>query len=137
MKCNDHGLSEVTAHAKAEETPRDTPGQSMPVGSPTPEESGASTSTATPTKPRPARPAPAPMPQWQVLLHNDDVNSMDYVVAVLERVGRLLRPAATRCMMDAHMRGVGIVLTTHRERAEFIAEQFRSMRLVVTIEPVR
>lgn len=98
---------------------------------------GPSTSTATPTKPRPARPTPTPLPRWQVLLHNDDVNSMDYVVEVLERIGRLLRPAATRCMMEAHLRGVGIVVTTHRERAEFLADQFRSLRLVVTIEPVR
>ncbi|MFO0828069.1 MAG: ATP-dependent Clp protease adaptor ClpS [Phycisphaerales bacterium] len=87
-------------------------------------------------KPRPARPIPEPLPPWRVLLHNDDVNDADYVVAVLERVARLLRPAATRCMMAAHTRGVGTVLTTHRERAELLAEQFASCGLTVTIEPM-
>lgn len=62
---------------------------------------------------------------------------MDYVVETIVRVVRLNRPSATRCMMEAHRKGLGQVVATHRERAEFIAEQLRSMRLVVTIEPVR
>lgn len=96
-----------------------------------------STATSTATKPAPVRPKPESLPLWRVLLHNDDHNDMDHVVESIVRVARLNRPSATRCMMEAHRKGLGQVVTTHRERAEFLAEQLRSLRLVVTIEPVR
>ena len=99
--------------------------------------SSSSVSTSAPPRPLPVRPVPKQLPPWQVLLHNDDVNEVDYVVNVLERIARLQRPAATRCMVEAHRRGLSLVTTTHRERAELLAEQFRSCRLTVTIEPVR
>jgi ATP-dependent Clp protease adapter protein ClpS len=70
-----------------------------------------------------------------VLLHNDDVNEMGYVVDTVSRIARLNLPAATRCMVEAHRKGVSLVTLTHRERAEFLEEQFRSCRLIVTIEP--
>jgi len=38
-------------------------------------------------------------------------------------------------MVEAHRKGVSLVTVTHRERAEFLEEQFRSCRLIVTIEP--
>lgn len=97
--------------------------------------SGGATSAA--VRPSPVRPKPDILPPWRVLLHNDDRNDMDYVVETIVRVVRLNRPSATRCMMEAHRKGCGQLVATHRERAEFIAEQLRSMRLVVTIEPVR
>ena len=89
------------------------------------------------TKPAPARPAPKPtvQPGWKVLLHNDDVNDMGYVVETVSRVARMNIPAATRCMVEAHRKGVSLVTVTHRERAEFLEEQLRSCRLTVTIEP--
>jgi ATP-dependent Clp protease adapter protein ClpS len=83
----------------------------------------------TPVKPEPLRP-------WRVLLHNDDRNDMDYVVETIVKIVRINRPSATRCMMEAHRKGAGQVIATHRERAEFLAEQLRSRRLTVTIEPV-
>jgi ATP-dependent Clp protease adaptor protein ClpS len=107
-----------------------------PAASPDrPEESGAKPAVA--TKPAPARPAPKPtvQPGWKVLLHNDDVNEMGYVVETVSRIARINVPAATRCMVEAHRKGISLVTVTHRERAEFLEEQFRSCRLKVTIEP--
>lgn len=100
-----------------------------------PEDSGSKPAVA--TKPAPARPAPKPtvQPGWKVLLHNDDENEMGYVVETVSRIARINVPAATRCMVEAHRKGVSLVTVTHRERAEFLQEQFRSCRLRVTIEP--
>ena len=100
-----------------------------------PEGSGAKPAVA--TRPAPARPAPKPtvQPGWKVLLHNDEVNEMGYVVDTVSRIARINIPAATRCMVEAHRKGVSLVTVTHRERAEFLEEQFRSCRLTVTIEP--
>jgi ATP-dependent Clp protease adapter protein ClpS len=38
-------------------------------------------------------------------------------------------------MMEAHKKGLALVVSTHREHAELLAEQFTSLRLNVTIEP--
>ncbi len=87
-------------------------------------------------------PAPAPtpvrtLPQWRVLLHNDDVNDMLYVVLAIRRLTALDEPTAVECMLEAHQAGVTILLVTHREHAELLAEQFESLGLIVTIEPDR
>lgn len=94
------------------------------------------TSTPTPTRPAPLKPAET-LPLWNVLLHNDDVNDMGFVVESLCRFARLSLPAATRCTMEAHKKGLALVLATHREHAELVAEQLTSLRLTVTIEPGR
>lgn len=96
----------------------------------------------TPTRPAPTqkptqKPSPTPtesLPPWNVLLHNDEVNEMGFVVESLCRFARLSLPAATRCTMEAHKKGLSLVLSTHREHAELVAEQLTSLRLTVTIE---
>lgn len=74
---------------------------------------------------------------WNVILHNDEVNEMGFVVESLCRFVRLSVPAATRCTMEAHKKGISLLLSTHREHAELVAEQLTSLRLTVTIEPAR
>ena len=95
------------------------------------------TSTDTTTTPAttPARPRARRLPPWRVLLHNDDVNDMPYVVEAIVTLTALNRHDAVKCMLEAHKRGLALLLTTHREHAELISEQFRSKRLTVTIEP--
>ena len=94
-----------------------------------------------PTATAPTRPTPKPstpteaLPPWNVLLHNDEVNEMGFVIESLCRFARLSVPAATRCTMEAHKKGLSLVLSTHREHAELVAEQLASLRLTVTIEP--
>ncbi len=85
-----------------------------------------------------AKPAPPRMdtlPPYRVLLHNDDVNDMLWVVDALVELTPLDRERAIEVMLRAHTRGRCQVLTTHRERAELYVEQMRSRTLVATAEP--
>ena len=75
------------------------------------------------------------LPRWKLLLHNDDVNDMDYVADTIRSLTILSREEAVLRMNEAHKSGVALILSTHREHAELLEEQFRSKRLVVTIEP--
>jgi ATP-dependent Clp protease adaptor protein ClpS len=70
-----------------------------------------------------------------VLLHNDDVNSFQYVLATIVELTPLKPEDAFRRMMEAHETGVSLLLTTHKERAELYRDQFQSKGLTVTIEP--
>ncbi len=91
--------------------------------------------TATSRRVRPPRPEARRLPPWRVLLHNDNVNDMPYVVDAIIALTTLGRHDAVMRMMEAHQRGISLLLTTHREHAELLSEQFRSKRLKVTIEP--
>jgi ATP-dependent Clp protease adaptor protein ClpS len=47
-------------------------------------------------------------PLFRVVLLNDDYTPMEFVVDVLERFFRMDREAATRVMLEVHMRGKGV-----------------------------
>jgi len=77
-----------------------------------------------------------PAPRYRVLLHNDDFNSMEYVVeALLKVVPSLTPPQAVDIMMQAHTAGVALVITCALEPAEFYSEGLCSLGLTSTIEP--
>jgi ATP-dependent Clp protease adaptor protein ClpS len=90
--------------------------------------------STTPT-PRTDPPKVEQMPRWKVLLHNDDVNDQGYVVETILSLTPLTQIAAIRRMLEAHFRGISLLLTTHQERAELYRDQFTSKQLTVTIEP--
>ena len=100
---------------------------------------GASGSTATKakraTKKAPKKKPPQMLPPWKVLLHNDDVNDMDFVVKSIVELTPLNIDAAMVRTQEAHKTGVALLLTTHKERAELYQDQFQSKGLTVTIEP--
>ena len=75
------------------------------------------------------------IPLYRVLLHNDDVNSMGYVVTVLQQVFHFDQHHAEVVMLEAHHTGVALCVTEPLEQAEFHAEQLTSARLTATIEP--
>lgn len=75
------------------------------------------------------------LPPWKVLLHNDDVNDMGYVVQTIIQLTPLKQMDAVGRMFEAHKTGVALLLTTHQELAELYRDQFRSKRLRVSIEP--
>ncbi len=75
------------------------------------------------------------MPRYRVLLHNDDVNSMDYVVMALERVFKFDRATGERIMLEAHRNGSALCTIEPLEQAEFHRDQLISLSLVSTIEP--
>ncbi len=75
-------------------------------------------------------------PRYRVLLHNDDFNSMEYVVQTLmSTVPSLTQPQAVDIMMEAHTNGVALVITCAQEHAEFYCETLKNHGLTSTIEP--
>ncbi|PSP19067.1 MAG: ATP-dependent Clp protease adapter ClpS [Cyanobacteria bacterium QS_8_64_29] len=75
-------------------------------------------------------------PRYRVLLHNDDVNSMEHVVqALLQTVPSLSEPQAIDIMMEAHNSGLSLVIACDLEPAEFYCETLQSHGLTSTIEP--
>ena len=91
--------------------------------------------TSTTTKPRTSPPRVDKLPPFKVLLHNDDHSDMLDVVKAIVELTPLRKESAVQRMLEAHARGVSLLLTTHKERAELYREQFHSKRLTVTIEP--
>ncbi|MEA5576869.1 ATP-dependent Clp protease adapter ClpS [Anabaena sp. UHCC 0451] len=75
-------------------------------------------------------------PRYRVLLHNDDYNSMEYVVQVLmTTVPSITQPQAVSIMMEAHSNGLALVIACALEPAEFYCETLKSHGLSSTIEP--
>ena len=71
--------------------------------------------------------------RWNVILWNDDVNQMAYVVHVLRRIFGHSEEQATRLMLEAHHTGKTVVATEERERAELHAAQLHGFGLQATI----
>ncbi len=88
--------------------------------------------TVAPTR---TKPVARRLPPYKVLLHNDDVNDMLFVVRKVVELTPLSVEEAVERMLEAHDTGVTLLLVTHKERAELYAEQFLTYHLEVTIEP--
>ena len=74
-------------------------------------------------------------PKYKVLLHNDPVNTMDYVVETLRQVlPQLSEQDALNIMLETHNNGVGLVIVCDLEPAEFYSESLKSKGLTSTIE---
>lgn len=66
-------------------------------------------------------------PLYRVLIHNDDVTPMDYVVHVLVEVFAKANGEAVRIMNEAHQSGVALVETVPLETAEFHVDKAHSL----------
>jgi len=76
------------------------------------------------------------LPPYNVILFNDDYNSMYYVVAVLlHTINTLTQAEAEQIMLTAHLMGSAIVITCPKETAEFYQERILSYGLTATIAP--
>jgi ATP-dependent Clp protease adaptor protein ClpS len=97
--------------------------------------------SGTAVRPRPAKKRapkktpPKPLPLWKVLLHNDDVNDIGYVIVTIVQLTPLDEQRAVKCTEEADKTGVALLLVTHKERAELYQDQFQSKGLTITIEP--
>ncbi len=99
-----------------------------------PRQQASSAVAEAPSKsPRPT--TPQQLPQFRVLLHNDDVNEMLFVVGTIMELAALPKEKAILVALEADSTGVALVLVTHKERAELYMDQFTSKGLTVTIEP--
>ena len=77
-----------------------------------------------------------PSPRYKVLLHNDPVNTMEYVVSTLQQVvPQLSEQDAMAVMLEAHNTGVGLVIVCDLEPAEFYSETLKAKGLSSSIEP--
>ncbi len=75
-------------------------------------------------------------PRYRVLLHNDDFNTMEYVVQTLMKtIAGMTQTQAVNIMMEAHTNGVGLVIICALEPAEFYCETLCNHGLSSTIEP--
>lgn len=71
---------------------------------------------------------------WNVVVHNDPVNLMSYVVLVFRRVFGFSSEKAHKHMMEVHHKGRSIVWTGGREEAELYVQQLHAHLLLATLE---
>lgn len=97
--------------------------------------------TPVPTKEQQSSSKPRHAPMYRVLIHNDDVTTMEFVVAVLRKVFSKSEEDAIQIMLTAHKTGIGHVATLPLEQAEFRVDQCHSLArarkfpLKLTYEP--
>ncbi len=71
---------------------------------------------------------------WNVIVWNDPINLMTYVVFVFMKVLGFNKQKATKHMLQVHHQGKSIVATETREKAEFYHQQIQAYGLTVTLE---
>ena len=71
---------------------------------------------------------------WNVIVWDDPINLMSYVVYVFQRVFGLSEQVATVKMMEVHQDGRSLVCSTDREQAEFYVGRLHVFGLQATME---
>ena len=71
---------------------------------------------------------------WNVVVFDDPVNLMEYVVLVFKRVFGYSAAKANRMMLEVHEQGRSIVWTGGREKGEFYVQQLHGLQLRATLE---
>jgi len=66
---------------------------------------------------------PRRAPRYKVLIHNDDVTPMDFVVYILMDIFHREVTEATEIMLSAHNQGLALVTVLPLEEAEFRVER--------------
>ena len=80
-------------------------------------------------------------PQWKVLLLDDDVTTMEFVVWLLKEIFKKRHEEAVRLTQEIHDTGAALAAVTNLERAELYVEQVHSLArarkfpLQATMEP--
>ena len=103
---------------------------------------------AVPAPPRAAGPSSAPVREdvpdsledvrpdspWDVIVWDDPVNLMSYVVFVFQRVFGYPEAVARKLMLEVHEKGRSMVASEPRERAETYVQQLHGYGLQATME---
>jgi ATP-dependent Clp protease adaptor protein ClpS len=91
----------------------------------------AGTRTVRDTKPRTEPEANTP---WRVVVLNDPVNLMEYVVMVFRRVFGFSSEKARQHMLEVHHAGRSVVWSGEREQAELYVYQLQQWQLHALLE---
>jgi ATP-dependent Clp protease adaptor protein ClpS len=70
---------------------------------------------------------------WNVIVWNDPVTLMSYVVYVLRKLFGYDEPTATHLMLKVHHEGKAVVATEPRERAELYVQRLHAHGLQATL----
>ena len=90
--------------------------------------------TTTPSKETREKVEEAFQKGWHVVVWNDPINLMSYVVFVFMKVLGFPKTKATRHMLEVHHSGKSCVARETREKAELYHQQLQSFGLTVTLE---
>jgi ATP-dependent Clp protease adaptor protein ClpS len=71
---------------------------------------------------------------WRVVVLNDPVNLMSYVVLVFKKVFGFDEASARRHMLEVHERGRSVVWSGSREKAEAYVFTLQQWHLTVVLE---
>ncbi len=71
---------------------------------------------------------------WNVIVHNDPINLMEYVTKVFMKLFGFSRKKAEVHMMEVHQKGRSVVWTGAREKAELYVQQLHTYLLMATME---
>ena len=71
---------------------------------------------------------------WDVIVWDDPVNLMSYVVFVFRRVFGFPEPVARKLMLEVHRTGRALVASEPREKAEQYVRQLHGYGLHATIQ---
>ena len=74
------------------------------------------------------------LPPWKVILHNDDVNTAEFVTEKVQEIVHLPEHEAVTKVLKAHEEGRALLTSTHKEKAELFVEQFTSYKIEATME---
>ena len=88
---------------------------------------GTRTKTAERTETRTSLP-------WSVIVWDDPVNLMTYVVYVFQRLFGWNEQKATKHMLEVHRQGKSLVQSVDRERGEFYVTRLHAYGLQATLE---
>lgn len=73
-------------------------------------------------------------PTWNVIVHDDPVNLMQYVTRVFQKIFGYTEAHATRLMREVHQQGRSVVWSGELEKAEFYAQQLQIHQLKTSLE---
>ena len=71
---------------------------------------------------------------WNVVVWNDPITLMSYVVYVFQKLFGYHREKATKLMLEVHHQGRSVVATVDRERAEYYVSRLHGFGLQATLE---
>ena len=74
---------------------------------------------------------------WIVIVWNDPINLMSYVVYVFQKLFGYSREKATRLMLDVHHKGKAVVSNGRREKCEFDVSRLHAHGLWATMQKDR